>query len=326
MTAQKSKVGVLLINLGTPDAPSVKAVRHYLRVFLSDPRVIELPALARWTLLNMFILPFRPRQSAHAYQSIWQEQGSPLLLYSQKLQQGLAQQLGENYQVELGMRYGNPALLPALRKLQFCDKILLLPLFPQYASAVSGSALELCLKEISSWKYIPALAVQQEFYVQADFIAAFAQNIKESLAEKNVDLILFSYHGLPQRQLLCQRNAPKKQCYRKQCFATTKAIAEALQLKPEQYQISFQSRLGKTEWIKPYTDELLSELAAQGIKNIAVVCPSFVTDCLETLEEIGIRAREQWSKAGGEEFILVPCVNDSARWLDALQKMIHEME
>lgn len=318
------KIGVLLINLGTPDAPTTQAVRRYLREFLSDPRVIELPSLLRWILVYFFILPFRPRKSAQAYQAIWQEQGSPLLIYSRKLQKALSQRLGASYQVEMAMRYGKPDLLTALRKLQPCDKILILPLFPQYASAVSGSAIEFCLQEIASWKYIPAITVQQEFYNHPGFIDAFAQTIQNNLANKKVDLILLSYHGLPQRQLL--KNSPKSPDYREQCFATSKALAESLQLTPEQYQVSFQSRLGKTPWIKPYTDEVLSQLAARGIKRVAIACPSFVTDCLETLEEIGIRARQQWQQLGGEELILIPCLNDSAVWVDALQTMIYKMD
>lgn len=322
---EPKKTGVLLINLGTPAAPNIKAVRKYLREFLNDPRVIELPTLLRWILVNIFILPFRPAKSAKAYQKIWQAEGSPLLLYSQKLQQTLAQQLGENYQVELGMRYGQPNLLTALRNLKSCNKILLLPLFPQYSSAVTGSALAECFKEIANWKTIPALAMQQEFYNHPGFINAFAKNIQTSVMNTQLDLILFSYHGLPQRQLQKSANTNIFD-YRQQCLATSEAIAEALQLTPQDYQVAFQSRLGKTPWIKPYTDEVLAQLATQGIKRIAIVCPSFVTDCLETLEEIGIRAKQQWQQLGGEELILVPCLNHDPAWVDALQTMIYAME
>lgn len=317
---ESDKIGLLLINLGTPDAANPKALRRYLKEFLSDPRVIELPKLLRWILVNVFILPFRPQKSARAYQKIWQTQGSPLLIYSQALQQALARKLGSNYRVELGMRYGSPSLLSALRNLQSCQNIIILPLFPQYASAVSGSAIEFCLREIAGWNYIPALAIQQEFYDNPDFVAAFAQEIQHSLANASVDLLLFSFHGLPQRQLIYNENTVRG--YREQCLATAAAIAKLLNLNPDQYRVSFQSRLGKAKWIQPYTDKLLPELRSQGIKKIAVVCPSFVTDCLETLEEMGIRARAQWRELGGEEFLLIPCLNTNPAWIDALVNLI----
>lgn len=323
MNKKTEKIGVLLINLGTPDAPTSKAVRRYLKEFLNDPRVIDIPAFLRWILVNVFILPFRPKKSAAAYLQIWQKEGSPLLINTRALQQELSNRLGKNYQVELGMRYGNPSLQSALRRLKSCHKIIILPLFPQYSSAVTGSSIELCLREIANWQYIPALEVVQEFYSHPKFIAAYAQQIQNARAKTAVDLILFSYHGLPERQLLRRDNTLNDlRCYRTQCFETSKAIAKILNLTTDQFRVSFQSRLGKSPWIKPYTDQVLIELIPQGVKNLMIVCPSFVVDCLETLEEIGTRAEEQWQKLGGGEFILVPCLNSNSLFLDALESMI----
>lgn len=322
------KKGLLLINLGTPDSPSVKDVRRYLAEFLSDWRVIDLPAPLRYLLLYAFILPFRPKQSAHAYQTIWTDQGSPLLVYSQELLKKIQIQLNESYQVSLGMRYGTPSIEHALKELKDCQEITVLPLYPQYASASTGSSIEYILNQFSKSAYLPNLRIIRDFHDHPAFIDTFSNQIKPHLQKH--DHILFSYHGLPERQLtklgckpVCAENcpietAPHNACYRAQCARTTALIAKQLALESSSYSMSFQSRLGKTPWIQPYTDEILIELIGRGVKNLAVTCPSFVTDCLETLEEIAIRAREQWLSLGGENLTLIPSLNDSSEWVSAI--------
>ncbi|MFC3909218.1 ferrochelatase [Legionella dresdenensis] len=321
------KKGLLLINLGTPDNYSISAVRKYLAEFLADRRVIDLPAIVRYILLYGFILPFRPRQSAHAYQTIWQEQGSPLLIHSQKLKQELQQRLGDNYIVSIGMRYGNPSLADALGELADCETITILPLYPQYSSAATGSSIEKILTLIAQNPVQPSVQLIRDFYQHPGFIKALANSIKPYLA--NQDYLLLSYHGIPERHLhnagcqsICAGSCPEPlvnpDCYRAQCYQTSRALAQVLGLSEQQYGVSFQSRLGKTPWIKPYTDLVFAQLAAQGVKRLAVACPSFVADCLETLEEIGIRGREQWLSAGGEELTLIPCLNESPDWVNAL--------
>jgi ferrochelatase len=322
------KRGLLLINIGTPENPDTASVRRYLRVFFSDKRVIDLPALLRYVLVYGIILPLRPRRTAKAYQSIWTKQGSPLLHLSMQLVQQLQMALDEKVQVALGMRYGEPSIDVALNTLSDCDEITILPLFPQYASAVTGSALEYVLPLLAKKTVVPALKVINEFYQHPAFIKAQAACIKPFL---NHEHILFSYHGLPERHLekigcnpVCRNeacppiSAQNNTCYRAQCYATTKLLVEALHIEPSKYTTSFQSRLGKTPWIEPFTDTTLEMLASKGIKQLAVVCPSFVTDCLETLEEIGLRAKEQWIKAGGHSLDLVPCMNASQDWVQAL--------
>jgi protoporphyrin/coproporphyrin ferrochelatase len=325
------KQGLLLINLGTPDQPDVAGVRRYLRQFLADPRVIDLPLPLRYILLYFFILPFRPKSTAKAYQEIWTPDGSPLLINSQQLVNKLQQRLDANWQVALGMRYGNPSISAALNALSNCEHITVLPLYPQYSSAATGSTLEEVLSLLAVRNNFPSLQVIRDFYKHPGFIAAQAELIKPFLMTH--EYVLFSYHGIPERHIkksgcekVCQESCPpvteiNQACYRAQCFETTKELAKALNLPKEKYGLSFQSRLGKTPWIKPYTDMILPELAQQGIKRLAVACPSFVADCLETLEEIGIRAQQQWLKLGGEQLTLIPCVNDSPEFVNAVIDM-----
>ncbi len=334
------KVGILLVNLGTPESPSVTSVRHYLREFLWDPRVIDLPAVARWLLLNLFILPFRPTSSAKAYKSIWQENGSPLLLNSQALATALEAQLGQEHVVALGMRYGNPSIESAAELLSDakCDKIIILPLFPQYSSAATGSAIEKSLEIIAKKCTIPNIVVKSDFYHLPGFIQSQATLIQNTVKNWQPDCYIFSYHGLPERQIanskacnpsFCQDQTPcpeinlnNRYCYRAQCYETSRKFAQQLNLTTEQYKTTFQSRLGRLPWIRPYTDIALAELAQAGMKNIIITCPSFVCDCLETLEEMGIRGKEQWQSLGGENFELVPCVNDHPLWIKGLAEFI----
>lgn len=339
MTAPK---GLLLLQLGTPDAPTNRAVRHYLREFLSDPRVIDIPALARWLLLNTIILPFRTPSSAKAYQKIWTTEGSPLLTNSQNFASKLAHNLGDNYRVALGMRYGNPSIKSALLTLQEqrCESIFILPLFPQYSSAATGSAIERALDIIKSGWNIGNLTVLNDFFNHPLFIKAYSTHLKTPLAAANADHVLFSFHGLPERHIkksgcepLCgaseacpEVTANNRYCYRAQCYATTRALAESLALSTDQYSVAFQSRLGRTPWIQPYTDQLLPKLIERGIKRLAIACPSFVADCLETLEEIGLRAREDWRALGGDELILLPCINDAPEWVAAAAMLVQQQD
>jgi ferrochelatase len=316
-----NKTGVLLINLGTPDHCDPASVYRYLKQFLNDPRVIDLPRIPRYILINFLVIPFRYKKSAKAYQQIWQETGSPLLSHSEAIKQALALELGHDYQVELGMRYGHPSISSALKRLAECSTIKILPLFPQYSSAATGSAIEAVLKYFTKEQTIPDILIKRDFYDHPEFIQSYADTIKKHIAHTKIDFLLFSFHGLPERHL--QKKANHHQLnYREQCHETSRLLASTLTLSTEQYGTVFQSRLGRTPWIKPYLDETLPELIKQGIKKIAIACPSFVTDCLETLEEINIRAREQWHQLGGEEFIFVPCINAEPRFIKSIANII----
>jgi ferrochelatase len=325
--------GLLLINLGTPDSPSVRDVRSYLKEFLSDPYVIDIPFIARWLLLNLIILPTRPKKSAHAYQSIWTKAGSPLLINSQLLLQHAQKILGENYHVELAMRYKNPSIKKAIEKLHDCDELIIMPLFPQYSLAATETAIQAALKMANKTWPAHKIKIIKDFYNLPAFIQAQAELIKNVLQQNPVEKLILSYHGLPERhlnkvcdyQLQCGYpnacpviDSKNTHCYRAQCFATSAAIIKELALTDDFCLTTFQSRLGRTPWIKPYTDEVLIVLANQGIKHIAIACPSFVCDCLETLEEIGVRAKEQWQQLGGKSLVLIPCINGDANWIKAI--------
>ncbi len=328
------KKGLLLINLGTPDAPDLASVRRYLAEFLADYRVVSLPGWIRYVLLYGVILPTRPRQSAKAYQAIWTENGSPLLVESNKLLHRLKNLLEGEYQVVLGMRYGNPGLQDALDSLKECNHLTILPLYPQYSSAATGSSIEACLNLLSKQNNIPSLRVINEFYDHGAYIAAQAAQIKPYL--KHVEHLLFSYHGLPENHLhqngcqsICSDACPPVNektayCYRAQCFQTSKILAETLNIGNNEYSSSFQSRLGRTPWIKPYTDSHLKTLYERGVRRLAVACPSFVSDCLETLEEIAMQAKEQWLELGGDSFTFIPCMNDNEQWIQAIQQILLE--
>jgi ferrochelatase len=323
--------GLLLINLGTPDAPTTPAVRRYLREFLSDPRVIDINAVGRALLLHLVILPTRPAKSAEAYRKVWGERGSPLLVHSQDLTAAVQTKLGDTWRVALGMRYGTPSIANALEALRGAgvERIVVLPLYPQYAMSSTETSVER-VKQLhrggAPLDFVPA------FYADAGFLAAFAAVAKPALAEARPDHVLFSFHGLPERQIKkvdptgthCLRDASccdaitdkNASCYRAQCYATARELASRLGV--TDYTVCFQSRLGRTPWIQPHTDVLLDQLAQQGKKRLAVLCPAFVADCLETLEEIGIRAREQFKAAGGDELTLVPSLNATSAWVDAV--------
>ena len=336
------KTGILLINLGTPDSPSTRDVRIYLRELLSCERVIDINPVARWFVLNLLILPFRPRKSAKAYKKIWMDEGSPLLVFSEKLKTALLEQFAEkDIPLELGMQCRKPSLKTAIAKLrgQNCDQIIVLPLYPQYASSSYGAAIEDLYKVILNDWNIPHLRIIPPFFSDSRFIDAWAK-IGLPYIEKNPDHVLFSFHGLPLRHLKksdytgkwCKNDYScckelineNRNCYSAQCHYTAKLIAKSLNIEEEKWSVSFQSRLGRDEWVKPYTEPHLKELAERGMKRVVVFCPSFVADCLETIEEIGISAAEHFKEYGGEELILVPSLNNHPEWVRALTSIIRQ--
>jgi ferrochelatase len=337
-----TRSGVLLVNLGTPDSARRSDVRRYLREFLGDPRVLDMHPIARRLLLELVILPLRPRRSAAAYRSIWTQDGSPLLLWGRALARAVADSLGTRFEVALGMRYGSPSIRSALDSLCAAGvaEIVVLPLFPQYSSAATGSALARVFEHLSELREIPPVRTLSSFFDHPGFISAFAKTSREQLDRFGADHVLFSYHGLPEshvrasdstsghclaRESCCDELRPVNgSCYRAQCFATTRALSAALELDAEHHSIAFQSRLGRTPWIQPYTDARLAELAEKGVKRLAVICPAFVADCLETLEEIGMRGAEQWQALGGEELLLVPSLNAEPAWVEAVAAMVRE--
>jgi len=335
--------GVLLINLGTPDAPETGAVRRYLHEFLGDPRVLDIPPLGRAALLYGVILPFRPQRSAEAYRKIWMPQGSPLLVHGNALRDRLQDALGPGWAVELGMRYGRPSLASAIEKLRGrgVQELTVVPLYPQYASSSTGSSLERVYRLVGEAWNVEALRVLPPFYGRPEFLDAFADVGRPVLAEARADHVLFSFHGLPERQVkksdptgahclqradCCDVQVPANRwCYRMQCFFTARELAQRLGLELGRWTVTFQSRLGRTPWIRPYTDVVIPELARKGVKRLAVFCPAFVADCLETLEEIGIRAKDQFLASGGEALTLVPSLNAHPSWVRGLTKMVREL-
>lgn len=329
---------VILMNIGTPDAPTTSAVRRYLREFLSDPRVVDLPSLARWLLVRLIILPFRAPRSARLYRSIWTPRGSPLLVHTVALAEKLAQRLPAA-KILIGMRYGNPGLAAAVAEVERlgATRVLLAPLFPQYASAASGTALAEAYRLLGRLPRVPDVSVLPPFFADDAYVASIAATMNEAIAGRDVEHVVFSYHGVPLRQVqrvhaacagteaccaaLGDHNAS---CYRAQCVATTRLLVRKLGLEQHRVSTSFQSRLGRAVWIGPSTEETLRALGARGVKRVAVVCPSFVSDCLETIEEIGVEARATFQEAGGEELIAVPCVNardDAAAALAQLMRL-----
>lgn len=333
------KTGVLLIQLGTPDSPSVKDVRKYLSEFLNDPRVIDIHAVARFFLVNGIIVPFRAPKSAKIYQQLWTEEGSPLLLYSQSLRKKLQISFGNEVDVCLAMRYGNPSLenvLEDMRKRNY-SRIVLLPLFPQYASATTGSAIEKAMKIIRKWWVIPEIRTVSQFYNNEGFINCFVEKGKRYNINE-FDHVLFSYHGLPVRQVdkvyvdekpcadhNCENEITEenKFCYKAACYATTRLIAEKLNIPKEKYTVCFQSRLDK-EWLEPFADKTIIQQAGKGAKKLLVFSPAFVADCLETIIEIGHEYQQLFIEHGGEKLQLVESLNDSDSWTETLKKMIQK--
>ncbi len=329
---------LILAQLGSPEAPTEAAVKKYLREFLGDDRVLDLPPLPKTLLLHGVILRKRPSKVAPKYAQIWTEEGSPLIAHSQKLAAKVQALLGQSHRVELVMRYGEPSLQALLKQLaqERAQSITLLPLFPQQASATTGSMVEALLREIQDWQVYPSLKIIPEFYSHPAFIRAWVEQGKAYL-RKPFDKVLFSFHGLPVSQIqkadpkggclaspdCCQSLTPRNaHCYRAQAFCTARLIAEGLRLRPDQYEVAFQSRLGKAAWIGPATNQVLSKLAQEEVKKLVVFSPAFVADCLETLEELAIGEKERFLALGGEEFTLVESLNSTDLFAQALVEII----
>ena len=329
--------GVLLVNLGSPDSTSVGDVRKYLREFLMDGRVLDSNWLVRFCVVNFAILPRRPKESAHAYEKIWLPEGSPLVVTSKCVQAKLQERV--SVPVELAMRYQNPSIETAILKLrqQNVTELFLIPLFPHYAMSSYESAVVRVQKVAGRIAPKMRIEVQPPFFDSPDYISALVASAKNYL-EGGYDHLLFSFHGIPERHLrksdptgchclakenCCEVPSPAHAtCYRAQCFKTVAAFVKQAGVPKEKYSVSFQSRLGRDPWLKPYTDFELLEFPKRGVKKLLVVCPAFVSDCLETLEEIGIRGRETFLSAGGKEFVEIPCLNEHPVWISALEKMV----
>lgn len=309
--ANRGTLGVLVVNLGTPDAPTASAVRRYLKQFLGDPRVIELPRALWWLILNGVILNLRPRKSAAAYKRVWTEDGSPLLLISEKqaeaLQRELSSRFGDGIRVALGMTYGNPSIFDALESLraQEMRRLLILPLYPQYSGSSTGPVFDTVTKVLQRWRWVPAIRFVNDYYDAPGYIAALADSVKEfwsSHPERGH--LLLSFHGIPKRYVA--QGDP----YLSQCHVTGQLLSEKLGLGEKDWSLSFQSRVGTEEWLRPYTDETLTQWGSSGPKRVDVLCPGFAADCLETLEEIAMENRETFLEAGGESLRYIPALND----------------
>lgn len=314
-----ARTGILLVNLGTPDAPTPSALRSYLKEFLSDPRVVEIPKPLWWMILNGIVLNVRPKKSAKKYASIWTAEGSPLKVHTEKQLKLLKGWLGERIKsplrIEYGMRYGKPSIADGLNKLKSsgCDRILILPLYPQYAASSTGTAIDAIAQHVARVRNQPALRTVKHFHDHPAYINALAANIRDYWQrEGRPDLLVMSFHGLPRYTL------DKGDPYHCECQKTGRLLVERLGLDKEQYRLTFQSRFGKAEWLTPYTDKTLEELGKAGIHRVDVVCPGFVADCLETLEEIAIEGRDGFLNAGGKSFHYIPALNESAAGIDAL--------
>lgn len=339
MTAE---TGILLVNLGTPDSPSVPDVRRYLAEFLWDERVVDIHPVARWLLLHGIILRFRPSKSAHAYRQVWTEQGSPLLVHGRALTEALQARFEGRAVVKLAMRYGRPSIDEALDafELEGISDIAVLPLFPQQAAATTGSAIEAVQRAAAARWHVPVLRFIGEFYAHPAWIRAVVAAAREALEAAPPDHVVLSFHGVPERHVTrgdasgahclkkddcCARiEKVNRRCYRAQCYATGRALTRAMNLPEDKVTICFQSRLGRTPWLQPYADAAIAELGRKGLKRVLVIEPSFVADCLETLEEIGMRAREDFEAQGGGQLVLAPCVNAHESWVDAVQQLIEE--
>jgi ferrochelatase len=322
---QAPRVGILLINLGTPQAPETKALRAYLKEFLSDPRIVEIPRPLWWLVLNGVILNIRPARSAHAYRSVWTERGSPLLFHTQDqtdaLRNIMQQQFGERVIVEFAMRYGAPSIADVLQGMlqRGMRKLLVMPLYPQYSATTTGSTFDALASDFSRRRWLPELRFVGGYHDHATYIRAVADSIRAFRAQHGgADKLLFSYHGLPQR---C---ADKGDPYHRECLQTSRLIAAELGMPESDYQSTFQSRFGREEWLKPYTDGTLKILPTQGVKAVQVISPGFAADCLETLEELAVENRDIFLAAGGERYQYIPCLNSTPDHIAALATIAKE--
>ncbi len=338
---QHPNKGVLLVNLGTPDSPSTSDVRRYLREFLMDERVIDIAYWKRSLLVNGIIAPIRGPKSAKEYQKVWTDEGSPLFVYGKKLTEKVREIIGGKYQVELAMRYQNPSIESVLEKFnnKGFEEIIVLPLFPQYASATTGSVVQKVNEVIGKWQIIPNVKFISKFPDHPKFIKSFGELGKKYMAEDEYDHFLFSFHGLPERQIYkgsteshcklgscCEKYHSKNAfCYRAQCFQTARKIAEYLHLESDQYSIAFQSRLGRDPWIQPYIDDTIENLQKSDVKKLLVFSPAFIADCLETTVEIGREYKENFEEKGGEKLQLVESLNINENWIDTVVDLIEDV-
>lgn len=317
--------GILLVNLGTPDAPDAPSLRRYLKEFLSDPRVVEIPRLIWYPILYGAILTKRPAESAKKYAGVWEEEGSPLLVISQKQQQALQKEMEMRFngpvKVHLAMRYGTPSINDTLLQMkeEGVRRLLVLPLYPQYCAATTATTMEAVYDELKKWRWLPELRQINHYHDHPAYIDALAQSLQDHWKQhERAELLIMSFHGIP------KRNLTLGDPYFCECQATARLLAKKLNLKPEQYRVTFQSRFGKAEWLQPYTDKTLQALPAEGIKSVEIICPGFAADCLETLEEIQEENREYFMEAGGENYTYVPALNDSQDHIKALADLIQQ--
>lgn len=315
---ERPRTGILLTNLGTPDAPTREALKVYLKEFLWDPRVVEMPRWQWWLILNGIILNTRPAKSAEAYRSVWTEKGSPLMLHSLDQQAGLQAVLGDDVHVELAMRYGNPSIASGLQKLREkgCTKILVFPLYPQYAGATTGSTFDAVADELKTWRRVPELRMINTYHDHPAYIDALAASVRRHWDEHGkADRLLMSFHGIPQRYF---DNGDPYPCL---CRKTGRLLADELNLEEGEWFVSYQSRFGKEPWVTPYTDETLKAWGAEGLGRVDVICPGFSSDCLETIEEIGEENREYFEEAGGKELRYIPALNADEEHIKALAEI-----
>lgn len=316
------RTGILLANLGTPDQPTPAALRRYLRQFLGDPRVVEAPRWLWWLVLNLVVLPFRPRRSAALYRSIWTREGSPLLVTTLRQADGLRRRLddlaGPGTTVEVGMRYGRPSIGEALRRLGAagCSRILVLPLYPQYSGSTTGSTFDAVAEELSRWRTVPELRMVRSYPTDPGYLDALAASIREHWRRHGRgEKLLMSFHGIPARY------AEAGDPYPEECRATARALAERLELEEQAWQLAFQSRFGREPWLQPYTDETLRDWGRSGLGPVDTVCPGFAADCLETLEEMAVTNRKIFEEAGGTGYRYIPALNDRPDHIEALTRL-----
>lgn len=324
MKQSSDKIGVLIVNLGTPENPDVPSIRKFLKQFLSDPRVVEIPRPIWLTILNAFILPFRPSKLVHSYQSIWTEQGAPLLVIADSQREKLEEYFTQNepshsYRFVTAMTYGEPSIPSALKSLSLdgIDKVLVLPMYAQYSGSTTAAIFDAVTKELQKWRHIPELRMINQFYCEESYITGLAATVRQHWEKHGqAQKLLMSFHGVPQSYV------DKGDPYYEQCMETANLLAKELELTQEQWQCSFQSRFGKAEWIKPYTSETLTHFPQQGIKSVDIICPGFSNDCLETLEEIEVENREVFMQAGGKEYSYIPALNDSDEQITMMATLI----
>lgn len=322
---QADKLGVLITNLGTPEAPTKAALKPYLKEFLSDPRVVEVPRLLWQLILNGVILNIRPKRSAEAYATVWTDKGSPLLFHTSdqrdRIHERLQQEYGDDIIVDFAMRYGNPSISSVIEKMlsQGVRKLVVLPLYPQYSASTTASTFDAIAQDFLKRRWLPELRFINHYNDDERYIDALAKSIEAHWAEHGkADKLLFTYHGIPLRYL---KNGDPYHC---ECYKTTRLVAEKLGLEKDQYMTTFQSRFGREEWLKPYTDETLKSLPKQGVKSVQMVCPGFSSDCLETIEEIGEENREYFMESGGKDYQYIPCLNSTEQHIDALVGLIKD--